>query len=124
MYIQDSFKELQRILAQKDLITQPKKIENSKFTELLLVKNKNLKYKIYQEQGHSMPHIHIDYNEKSHVASYSLLTGERLVGSLNKKYDKEISDWILKYRPILLEVWRLIQNGNEVKEIIGELKSN
>lgn len=50
--------------------------------EIILAKRKDIRIKIYQEKGHHLPHIHIDYEKKLHFASYSMETGKRLVGNL------------------------------------------
>jgi hypothetical protein len=62
--------ELQRLLAQTDLITGSIRSSNSGFVEALLAKRKLLKVKIYQEVGHSMPYVYVDYGRRHHVASY------------------------------------------------------
>lgn len=124
MSLEDEFSELQRLLAQKDLITEPRKGSGSGFIELLLAKRKNIKYKMYQERGHSMPHIHIDYGHMSHVASYSVETGERLEGNLPKKYDTDVSSWLSTNKEKLVEIWKSLQDGGEPSAIIGELQGD
>jgi hypothetical protein len=108
--LEDEFSELQRLLAQKDLITEPRKGSGSGFIELLLAKRKNIKYKMYQERGHIMPHIHIDYGRTIHVASYSVETGERLEGNLPKKYDIDVSNWLSTNKEKLVEIWKSFQD--------------
>lgn len=124
MSLEDEFSELQRLLAQKDLITEPRKSSGSGFIELLLAKRKNIKYKMYQERGHSMPHIHIDYGRINHIASYSVETGERLEGNLPKKYDSDISSWLSTNREKLVKLWQLLQDAGETSAIIGELQGD
>nr|WP_019366914.1 DUF4160 domain-containing protein [Pseudomonas luteola] len=124
MSIEDEFSELQRLLAQKDLITEPRKGSGSGFVELLLAKRKNIKYKMYQERGHSTPHIHIDYGRMNHVASYSVETGERMEGNLPKKYDTDVSNWLSTNKEKLVEIWKSLQSGGEPSAIIGELQGD
>lgn len=113
--------KLQKSLAQIDLITEPRKPSKYGFMELLLAKLKNIKIKMYQEQSHNLPHIHIDYKDKHHGASYAIHNGERLEGNISNKYDKEISKWILKNQDNLEKIWKLLKNGNDAEIVIGEL---
>lgn len=122
MSLEDEFSELQRLLAQKDLITEQRKGSGSEFIELLLARRKKLKYRMYQERGHSIPHIHIDYGHMNHVASYSVETGERLEGNLPTKYDKDVSSWLSTNKEKLVEIWESLQDGGEPSAIIGELQ--
>lgn len=72
-----------------------------------------------------MPHIHIDYGgDQNHIASYSIHTGERIDGSLNKKYDKFVKDWIGNNREKILQIWSEIQSGDQKKyeETIASIK--
>lgn len=124
MSLEDEVSELQRLLAQKDLITEPRKGSGSGLIELLLAKRKNIKYKMYQERGHSMPHIHINYGHMNHAASYSVETGERLEGNLHKSYDIDVSSWLSTNRERLVEIWRSLQDCGEPSAIIGELQGD
>ncbi|SRR6266496_229918 len=82
----------------------------------------NIKIKIYQEMGHKMPHIHIDYGRQTHVASFSIETGERIIkGTLDPKYNTEIKGWLCKHKAKLLTVWRDMQVGGDPKSLISEL---
>jgi hypothetical protein len=88
MELKEELESLQNRLAQIDLLTRPSSRPSSGFTELLLVKLQDLKIKIYQERGHALPHVHIDYGKTHHIASFSISPAERIEGSLSKKYDK------------------------------------
>ncbi len=90
----ERLKQLQLDLAQIDLLTEIRPQTAPLFTEFLVLKLKNLKIKMYQEQGHSMPHIHIDYGSQHHVASFSIAPPARIEGSLLRKYDKSVINWI------------------------------
>lgn len=124
MALEEEFSELQRLFAQKDLITEPKKQHRSGFIELLLAKRKNIKYKMYQEHGHSMPHIHIDYGNMNHAASYAIESGERLEGNLPKKYDSDVSSWLSRNQEKLMEIWGVLQDGEDPKPLVGELQGD
>ena len=58
--LEEKLKLLQYDLAQIDLITASYNQSSSDSLELLLMKLKEIKLKMYQERGHFMPHIHID----------------------------------------------------------------
>lgn len=121
--IKNELKELQNRLAQIDFIIEPKKSNRDGFLELLLVKLKNIKIKIYQERSHNLPHIHIDYNNEIHAASYSIQSGEKIEGRVDKKYDKEISNWILNNQDNLMKIWDSLKDGNDPKIVIEQLVS-
>lgn len=114
----NAIQELQKKLAQIDLIMESSK---NNCLGLQLVKLKNIKIKIYQEYSHNLPHIHIDYNDEIHAASYAIHSGEKIEGSIKKKYDKEISNWILKNQENLIKIWELLQNGNDPVLLIEKL---
>ena len=121
MSLDEEFSELQRLFAQKDMLTERRPQTRSGFMEILLIKRKNMKFKIYQEKGHHLPHIHIDYGNKNHVASYSIETTQRLDGSLPKKYDKDVSSWLESNKEKVLEVWDVLQLGKPHENLISEL---
>ncbi|WP_220467221.1 DUF4160 domain-containing protein [Pseudoalteromonas sp. 5Ae-yellow] len=70
-----------------------------------------MKIKIYQEKGHHLPHIHIDYGRQQHAASYAIETGERIEGDLSRKYDNDVSNWLEQNRDKVLEIWHSLQAG-------------
>lgn len=121
MPLNKEFEELQRILAQRDLLTKPRRAAKSGFMEFLLAKRKNMKIKIYQEKGHHLPHIHIDYGKQQHAASFSIQTGSRLQGNLPKKYDKDINSWLKRNRDTVLDIWNALQVGGNHNEFITSL---
>ena len=75
----------------------------------------NLKIKMYQEKTHPRPHVHIDYGNSNHSASYSIKEGVRLAGNLPSKYDKKVKKWINKNTGDLIKIWDEIQDGNNNK---------
>jgi hypothetical protein len=124
MSLNKEFDELQRLFAQKDLLTEPKRSAGSGFMEILLVKRKNMKIKIYQEKGHSLPHIHIDYGTQHHVASYAIESGERIEGNLARKYDSDVFNWLERNREKVLEIWNALQTGAPHEPLVAELSGN
>jgi hypothetical protein len=121
MQLDEEFSELQRLFAQKDMLTDRRPQSRSGFMEILLIKRQNMKLKIYQEKGHHLPHIHIDYGNQNHVASYAIETGERLEGSLPKKYDQDVLSWLEYNRAKVLEIWQVLQVGEPHGNLISEL---
>lgn len=121
MSLEEEFDELQRLFAQKDLLTEPRKSSGSGFMEILLAKRKNMKIKIYQEKGHHLPHIHIDYGKQRHAASYAIESGERIEGDLSKKYDSDVSSWLDRNRDKVLEIWNALQVGTQHEPLLAEL---
>lgn len=121
MNLEEEFDELQRLFAQKDLLTEPRRPSRNGFMEILLVKRKNMKIKIYQEKGHHLPHIHIDYGRQQHAASYAIETGVRIEGSLPKKYDSDVSSWLERNRDKVLEIWNALQSGTQHEPLLSEL---
>ncbi|EEV4272102.1 TPA: DUF4160 domain-containing protein, partial [Escherichia coli] len=51
MNLDEEFYELQKLFAQKDLLTEKRRSSGGGFMEILLVKRQNMKIKIYQEKG-------------------------------------------------------------------------
>ena len=121
MELGKEFDELQKLFAQKDLLTEPRTNSGSGFIELQLAKRKNIKVKIYQEIGHRMPRIHIDYGRMHHVASYTINSGERIKGSLPKKYDSDVYNWVARNKDKIIGVWEALQDGNDPKSLVAEL---
>lgn len=112
--------ELQKQFAEVDLFSS----SSANGMELLVLKLDDLKIKMYQEIGHSHPHIHIDYGKSHHVASYSVIDGVRLSGSLSKKYDRKVSEWVLKNKEGLNKLWIECQKGNKTEVLIADIRKN
>lgn len=121
MELEAELKQLQHQLALVDLLTGPRAAARGDVIELLLVKLKELKVKMYQEVGHQTPHVHIDYGQHNHVASYSIDEPKRLAGALDAKYDRAVLNWIAQHRDKLRQVWKTMQLGKDPNGIIGEL---
>ncbi|WP_252106043.1 MULTISPECIES: DUF4160 domain-containing protein [unclassified Halomonas] len=121
MRLEEEFSELQKLFAQRDLLIEPRKLSGSGFMEILLAKRKDMKIKIYQEKGHRLPHIHIDYGKQRHAASYAIETGERIEGKLSKQYDSDVSSWLDRNRGKVLEIWNALQASTQHEPLLAQL---
>ncbi len=121
MELASELKELQSQLAQVDMLTTPTRSSRPGSMSFLLLKRGNLKFKMYQEPGHSLPHIHIDYGRQNHVATYCIDPPARLVGTLSGKYDRPVTEWISLRKEKLLEAWVLLQAGSDPTPLVLEL---
>ena len=124
MKLDEVCSELQKLFALRDFRTEKRPRSRSRFLEVLLIKRQNMKLKIYQEKGHQLPHIHIDYGNKNHVASYSIETGQRLEGSLSKKFDNDVVSWLSNNRERVVEIWNTLQSGGSPTNLISELAAD
>jgi hypothetical protein len=122
MEIETLLKKLQSDLSIIDFLTNNR--QRNDCIELLVTKLQNIKIKIYQEKGHSTPHIHIDYGKEHHAASYSINDGRRLVGNLSRKYDHGIKNWISNSHESLLVLWETVQKGEQTNEIVAEIQGD
>lgn len=113
---------LQKRLAEIDLFTRSR--SGSGWTEFLVIKLDDLKVKMYQETGHQLPHVHIDYGKCHHVASYSIKDGARIEGELARKYDRVVCEWIRDNKDMLLKLWQIAQDGGEIEPVLGELRGD
>lgn len=115
-------RKLQDELALIDMLSRPS--SGDRYTEFLVKKLQNMKIIMYQEKGHVMPHIHIDYGNRRHAASYSIQSFEILAGNLDRKYDSKVKTWVVENQSKLLSLWENTQSGLSVETIISELKGN
>ena len=120
----EMLKNLQSSLANIDLLTRSSSASSHIFPEFLVSKLENIKIKIYQEQKHPLPHIHIDYAKRLHVASFSINPATMIDGSIDKKYEKSITDWITTNKGMLLKIWAEAQSGGNPGSLIAELENN
>ena len=121
MELTSELEALQNQLTQVDLITTPSRSSRAGDISFLLLKRGDLKFKMYQEPGHGLPHIHIDYGRQNHVASYRIDPPSRLIGNLDGKYDRSVLDWISLRKEKLLETWALVQAGGDPAPLAIEL---
>lgn len=122
MGLKEAAKRLQYDLGLIDLLSRPSGSGRGGYVELLVLRLAPLKIKIYREDGpHKEPHVHIDYGKRSHQASYAIRTGQCLAGNLDRKYEKQIQEWIEAHRDGLVEIWTTIKNGNDPEYLIAAL---
>jgi hypothetical protein len=115
---------LQHELAMVDLLSRSARATGEhSLLEQLLLKKESIKLKMYQEKGHAMPHFHVDYGSQSHTASYAIGTGERIEGTLAKKYDRAIRNWTQINKESLLATWKALQSGAPEQPFIATLGS-
>ncbi len=81
--------------------------------EHLIKKFVNVKVKMYQEH-HNLPHVHIDIGKDNHSASIAIENQSVLAGSIEKKYEKTVLNWIEKNKANLLILWNNIQKGEVI----------
>ena len=79
----------------------------------------NMEIFIYpnEQGGHNEPHLHIKY--QNFEASFSILTGEIIVGKLKGKKQRIIKEWILENNEWLSQKWNEISNGIKIKVTAG-----
>ena len=94
------------------------------FSAALIQRLAQLKIKMYQERGHALPHLHVDYGKQHHVASYSLDPPARLEGDLDTKYDRKIVGWIAVHKAQLLKVWNRLQAGDRFEMELAALRGD
>ena len=93
-------------------------------SEYLLCKRETLKFKMYQESGRDMPHIHVDYGKLLHAASFSIDPPKRLAGELPGRYNKSVIAWIDKNSADLLKIWKVLQEGGDPRSTEVNLKGD
>ena len=71
-------------------------------TRQLVDRVDNIKLEIYPNE-HPPPHFHV--NSSSFCASFSILDGEQLTGSLKSKDLKKVKNFQKKNRDMLIKVW-------------------
>ena len=121
--LEDLLIDLQKVLANVDLISQRSDGNNSGFIELLIAKNESLKIKMYQELGHSNPHVHIDYPQKNHSASFTISPAKLINGSVSRNHEATIVSWLNNNSNDLLRIWNSINLGEDVTQLIAEVKA-
>jgi hypothetical protein len=82
----------------------------------------SIKVRIDGDKTHQRPHVHVDYGENHHAASFAIDNGERLAGKLNQKYDKPAREWIGRNKRNLLKAWHAITSGQKTDKIVAQLR--
>lgn len=121
----DELSQLQSALARVDLFSplSPRPYSDPNRIELLLARLQQIKLKMYQEQGHPLPHLHIDYGRSHHCASFQIDPPSLIAGNLNRAHINAILEWITPRRELLKKTWGDLQSGRPVSEHIFELNA-
>jgi hypothetical protein len=123
MSLTDLAPKLQNDLGLVDLITEPLRSGRGSM-EFLVIKLDRLKIKIYQEKGHSLPHIHVDYGKQHHAASFSIDPPKRIEGQLDGKYDRPVQKWLTCNKDALIALWSALQAGESPDALVAELQGD
>ena len=102
-------RELQDEMAEIDLFTRPSR--GSDFLEILVKQHRDIKLRIDGAANHGRAHLHLDYGGEYHATSYAIDNGERLAGTLDRKYDKKVREWITRNRSNLMKAWKAVHSG-------------
>ncbi len=102
--------ELKNSIELVELLNSDTKSGKGLLLENLVKKFVNVKVKMYKEK-HNLPHIHLDIGRQNHVASISIEEQNILAGTVEKKYEKIVKNWINKNKENLLKIWDNIQDG-------------
>lgn len=108
--LQKETEELKSSIELIELLSDQDKSGKGLLLEHLIKKFVNVKVKMYQEH-HNFPHVHIDIGKDNHSASIAIDNQAVLAGSIEKKYEKVVLNWIEKNKANLLIVWNNIQQG-------------
>lgn|GEM_PF-398627 len=108
--LQKETEELKSFIELIELLSDQDKSGEGLLLEHLIKKFVNVKVKMYKEH-HNRPHVHIDIGNDNHSASITIENQAVLVGSIEKKYEKVVLNWIEKNKANLLIVWSNIQQG-------------
>lgn len=123
MNLNDLASKLQRDFGLVDLLPRSSRFNNGSL-ELLVIKLDRLRIKIYQEKGHFLPHVHIDYGKQHHAASFSIDPPARIEGQLSTKYDRSIQEWLSGNKEVLLALWATLQEGQSPNALVAELRGD
>lgn len=63
----------------------------------------------FDDERHKLPHIHAEYQGQD--ASFSILDGALLAGSIPNNKSRLVQAWIEIHREVLLADWSLAVNG-------------
>lgn len=124
MSLHEITKSLQRSLAETDFLYEPRPPARADSLELLLLRLKDIKIKLYQETRHKLPHIHIDYGRKNHAASYSIESHKIIEGSLPKRYDQNIVSWLSENKDLIIKIWYEVQAGGNPELLVAQISEN
>ena len=72
--------------------------------EFLIVRIEHLRIKMDANKNHRRPHIHIEYKNEFHAASYAIHNCDLLAGELRRGHELIAVFWIEKHREKLLKL--------------------
>lgn len=122
MALEKELAALQDVLAAVDLNERSLRYRNGRpLVEFLVKTLQPIQIRMDANKNHRRPHVHVDYGKLHHVASYAIDNGERLVGTLDTKYDRKVRVWIGDHKTKLLQVWELTQAGQDAKPFVCQL---
>ena len=121
MALEKELVQLQDDFATIDLYTRR---TDPAVVEILLKRFRKIVFRMDGNHNHKRPHLHIDYGNERHSASYAIDSGERLAGQLANKYDRKVNKWIGENRPKLEEMWTALQSGKDAKPFICQVKGD
>lgn len=104
---------LKKSLELIDLINERSNSEDLVIKHLIFKPTTNVKIKMYQE-NHNEPHVHVDIGRGYHDASISINTQQFLAGSIERKYEKKVLNWIEKNKDKLIIIWNNMQAGQSI----------
>jgi len=108
--LEDALSELQDMMAVEDVNEVARRMPIS-LVALIVKRHDLLTLRIDANGNHKRPHLHIDYGKQYHTASYAIDNGERLIGTLTRRYDNLVRSWINTNRTLLMTVWGQVAAG-------------
>jgi hypothetical protein len=91
--------------------------------DFMVMRVSNLVIRMDTMANHGRAHLHIDYKDDRHCATYAIDTGERLVGKPTP-YDQTIKSWIDEHRHELMTVWTAVHAGQFPTGIVTKLRES
>lgn len=120
MEMEQEAKKLQDDLAFTDMLMAPSR--GGDFVEMAIKKLQRLIVRM-EADHHARAHVHIDYGRERHAASFAVDNGERLVGRMPTKYDRDVQTWIIHNQLKLQALWDAMKRGEPHESILAELKA-
>jgi len=120
MEMEKEARKLQDDLAFTDMLMAPSR--GGDFVEMAIKKLQRLVVRM-EADHHARAHVHIDYGRERHAASFAVDNGERLVGRMPTKYDRDVQTWIIQNQSRLQALWDAMKRGEPHESILAELKA-
>jgi len=87
--LKEAVSQLQSQLAVTDLLNQD---SNPDIIRFLVKTLQRTRVRMDGSKNHKRPHVHVDYGNSYHTASYAIDNGERIAGKLDGTYDRDVRD--------------------------------